>query len=286
MSRIEKALEKAVEMRKSVKEVSVETDTSAKHVPFSGFGKADCIINADMVDKHIVCITDFHAVAAEQYKKLRARVLRATVGQSHNTIVITSPEVGEGKTVTAINLAVALAHEIDHTVLLVDADLKHPSVHKYLGIENGFGLTDCLLGRKNIQDVLIKTGIGNLVILTAGNSSDNPSELLSSDTMRQLVYEMKHRYKDRYIIIDTPPILMTAESLALAGYADGVLLIIEAGRTTPATASSALSHITGSNVLGVVLNNMPKYFGRRSYQQYYSYGIKGYHESQKNAQKK
>ncbi len=273
MSRIEKALEKAVEMRKSAKDTTIETVIPEEPIRFGGFKNVHRIIDANAVDKRIVCIVSVHSSAAEQYKRLRARLIRETAPTLQNNIVITSPDVGEGKSITAINLAAALANEMDYTVLLIDADLKRPSVHKYLGIENRYGLSDCLMGHRSFADVLIKTGLGNLALLTAGSAVENPSELLSSEAMRRLVQEMKHRYRDRYIIIDSPPILMTAEALSLASYADGVLLVIEAGRTTPEKALNAISHIKGSNVLGVVLNNMPKYLSKHLYPDYY-YGKK------------
>jgi len=286
MSRIEKALEKAVEIRKSVKEVSVGTVTRDQPVSFKGFQVSEAAVNTDMVDKHIVCITDSHSAAAEQYKKLRAKILKATTKNFQNTIMITSADMGEGKTVTAINLAVALANEIDHSVLLIDADLKRPSVHKYLGLENIYGLSDYLMGRASLPDLLIKTGIGKLVLLPAGSCPENPTELLSSDNMRGLVHDMKHRYKDRYIIFDSPPILVTSDSLSLSSYVDGVVLVIQAARTTHKAATSALSQLNGSNILGVVFNNVPSYQAKNLYPYYYLYGNEGYYQKSKNIQQK
>ena len=284
MSRIEKALEKAVEMRESVKEVIPEQTVTAHHVDRSlpKFEGGESLVNPDAVDKRIVCITDPQSYTTEQYKKLRARILQATAKDSLNTIMVTSPEMGEGKTVTAINLAVAIANEIDHTVLLVDADFKHPSILKYLGIESKYGLSDFLTGRVELSDILIKTGIGKLVVLPAGNSPENAAELLSSEKMKGLVHELKHRYRDRYIIFDSSPVLLASDTLPVSSHMDGIVLVIQAARTTPKSASHAVSLIKGSNILGIVFNNVPRDIAKNLYPSYYLYGSEGYHRKSKS----
>jgi protein-tyrosine kinase len=193
--------------------------------------------------------------------------------------MVTSSEIGEGKSITSINLAVSLAMEYDYTVLLVDADLKNPSIHRYLGIAPQYGLSDYLLGEVSIPDILIKTGIGKLVLLPAGNASSNTdsAELLSSSKMEKLVYELKHRYKDRYVIFDSPPILAVSDTIPLSGYMDGILLVLQAARSSPKTALQAISHIRGSNILGVVFNNVPDYLAKNLYPYYYRYGKDAYH---------
>ncbi|MEW6001492.1 MAG: XrtA-associated tyrosine autokinase [Nitrospirota bacterium] len=282
MSRIEEALEKAVEMRESMKEAPVtETVAVEQKVCLKEFEIGESIVNPEAVHRHVVCITDPCSPAAEQFRKLRARILRTTAKDFLNTIMVASADIGEGKTITAINLAVVIANEIDHTVLLVDADLKHPSIHKYLGIEARHGLSDFLMGNVELQDVLIKTGIGKLVFLPAGSSFENRAELLSSERMRKLVHDMKFRYKDRYIIFDSPPILATSESLPLSSYMDGILLVIQATRTTEKAASHAISQIKGSNILGVVFNNVPKDLAKNLYPYYYLYGNEGYYKKAK-----
>lgn len=272
MSRIEKALEKAVEMRKTVKgaplsEISLPKD----EVTFKGFDIDKPIINPETVDNNIVCIKAPHSSIGEQYKKLRARIIKETSKDFLNTIMITSPDIGDGKTITAINLAIAIASEMDHTVLLVDADLRNPTVHKYLGIESRPGLSDYLMGKAEFSNILVKTGIGKLVVLPGGNSSDNAVELLSSEKMGRVVHDIKHRYKDRYVIFDSSPILVAAESIPLSSFVDCVVLVVQATRTTPKTASHALSLIKGSKILGIVFNNVPKDLAKNLYPYYYHY---------------
>src|SRR4030042_3932219 len=184
MSRIEKALEKAVQMRETAEKVAAEEIISPEHhVSLPKFEVGESIINPAAVDRHIVSITDPLSPASEQYKKLRARILKATTKDFLNTIMVTSSDMGEGKSIPPINLAVAMANEIDYTVLLVDSDLKHPSILKYLGIESGYGLSDYLAGKAELPDILIKTGIGKLVILLAGNPQENAPDLFSSQEM-------------------------------------------------------------------------------------------------------
>lgn len=278
MSRIEKALEKALEIRDSIKEATAEEAPAPRTIVCTGVEIGEGLVNPDKVDMHIVCVKDPCSAVAEQYKKLRARILKATAKDFQNTIMVTSPDMSEGKTVTAINLAVAIANEVDYTVLLVDADLKHPSVHKYLGIEPEYGLSDYLMGNAKLQDILIKTGIGKLVFLPAGKSPENTSESLSSERMKRLVQELKHRHKDRYIIFDSSPILVTADSIPLSGYMDGILFVVQAARTTPKTVSRAISLISGSNILGVVFNNVPKDLAKNLYPYYHLYGNEGYYK--------
>ncbi len=222
------------------------------------------------VNRHLVSITDPYSTAAEEYRKLRAKIMRATEANYLNTIMVTSSQAGEGKSMTAINLAVTIAQEIDHTVLLVDADLRRSSIHTYLGIKPEAGLSDFLESRAELSDVMIKTGIGKLVLLPAGNPPKNPSELISSERMRILIRELKFRYRDRYIIIDSSPLLLTADALSLCEYTDGIIFVVQADRTSMKAATQAASLLKGHNVLGTVFNDVPKHLAKNLYPYYYN----------------
>src|SRR4030042_1320394 len=275
MSRIEKALEKAVKTRESIKEtIQEEIITPDNQVTLPRFEVGETVLDPAAIDRHIVCISEPSSAAAEQYKKLRARILQVTAKNILNTIMVTSSDISEGKTITAINLAVAIANEIDYTVLLVDADLRNPSVQKYLGIKSKYGLSDYLTGKTGLSDVLIKTGIGKLVVLPAGNPPENPTELLSSDKMKRLVNEIKLRYKDRYIIFDSSPVLVTADALSLGIYMDGVVFVVKAARTSQKAAEQATSLMKGCNILGVVFNEVPQYLANNLYPYYYPYSYR------------
>jgi receptor protein-tyrosine kinase/non-specific protein-tyrosine kinase len=271
MSKIEQALEKAVKMRETIQETVSETvSTPESAAVFNGFQVGDAIVNKALIDKHIVCITDPFSSVSEQFKKLKARILNQMPKQDfRNTIMVTSSDIGEGKSIVAINLAVALSNELDYTVLLVDADLRNPSIHRYFGIEPEYGLSDYLTNKVPLNDILIKTGIGKLVILPAGNIPDNSAELLSSERMKMLVHELKHRYKDRYIIFDSTPLLVTADPLVLGMHMDGVVFVIQEGRTSQQSALQSMSLMKGWNILGAVFNNVPEYLVKGHYQYYY-----------------
>jgi exopolysaccharide/PEP-CTERM locus tyrosine autokinase len=275
MSRIEQALEKALRMRESMTASSSapsRADESADRRELPDFAGRPSVIDPAKLDHHIVCIADPLSAAAEQYRKLKARILASTRQNNTNTLMVASSDVAEGKSITAINLAISLAQGIDHTVLLVDADLRKPSIARYLGIEAERGLSEYLAGKVELPDVLIHTGIGRLVILPAGSQSDNPAELLSSNRMKELVMEMKHRYSDRYIIFDSSPILVSADAISLSANVDSILLVIQAAKTPVKVVEKAVSLIKNTPILGVVYNNVPDYMGKNLYPYiYHSY---------------
>jgi protein-tyrosine kinase len=274
LSRIEQALEKAIKMREakpSSSSAPERPDEPAGKPAMASIESRPSIIDPARLDHHIVCITDPLSAAAEQYRKLKASILSATRQNHRNTLMVASSDVGEGKSVTAINLAITLAQGIDNTVLLVDADLRKPVITKYLGIEAEKGLSDYLAGKIDLQDALIHTGIGKLVILPAGAPPENPAELLSSNRMRDLIREMKSRYADRYIIFDSSPILVSADAISLSSNVDGVLLVIHAARTPVKVIQKAVSLIRSAPLIGVIYNNVPDYLGKNIYPYLYHY---------------
>lgn len=191
----------------------------------------------------------------DAYKMLRTRVLSELRANKWNAIAVTSPGESEGKTLTAINLAVSLAMEVGQTVLLVDANLRHPSVHEYFGLKPDFGLSDYLLGEEAIEDLLIHPGIGRFVILPGGQPLQNSSEMLSSPKMAELVRELKSRYPSRIIVFDLPPVLSVADALAFAPHVDTCLLVVEECKTKSDDVTRAAELLKGaSNLVGVVLN--------------------------------
>jgi len=270
MSKLEQALEKAIRMREAIFSPSLSPSASRsgetpKRLEVPRFDPGPSIIDPARLDHHLVCITDPASAAAEQYRKLKASILSNTRQDNKNVLMVASADVGEGKSITSINLAVTLAQGVDNTVLLVDADLRKPSVSRYLGIKTEPGLSDYLTGKAELSDILIHTGIGKLVILPAGSHYDNPAELHSSNRMRELILEMKGRYTDRYIILDSSPLLVSADAISLSGNADGVLLVVQASKTRMDVVEKALSLIKNAPVIGVVFNNVPDYLGRNIY---------------------
>lgn len=285
MSRIDKALEIAAQKRK-------EADSGAKAEKASAVGtRADNLgvhaaepsaRTAMPAPKQTVPI---HGVdnpflvaahsagngASEQYRKLKSTLVKLSqLGRFENSLMVTSAVGGEGKTLTSLNLAITLAQEYDHTVLLVEADIRSPSVLKYLGMKADIGLTDCILDGIDIGRALIKTDIGNLTILPAGRMVSNPVELFSSKKMQSLLEEIKNRYANRYIIVDTTPLLPFAEPQFIANIVDGVLLVVREGYTSMDKLDKSLGLLKNHNLLGVICNAV-----RQSKE--YKYGYYGYY---------
>ncbi|HDQ41830.1 MAG TPA: tyrosine-protein kinase family protein [Desulfonatronum sp.] len=283
MSRIEEALEKAARMRKIESEREKQSSPAAAAETQLSPPPADVFVPPSdplsISNPTLVAATDPQSPMAEEYRKLKEMVIKLTRGdQIKNTLMITSAMIGEGKTTTALNLAISLAQEYDHTVLLIDADLRKPSIGRYLDLGPKPGLTECLLDNAAVPDLLIKTGIGKLVILPAGRVASNRGELFSSRKMRDLVQEMKHRYADRYIIIDTPPVLPFAETRTLSGIVDSVVMVVKSGLSTLENIQDATEAMRGANILGLVYNHARPDSLSSSYSYYYKdyYGSYGH----------
>jgi protein-tyrosine kinase len=155
---------------------------------------------------------------------------------------------------TAINLAISISREVTQTVLLVDTDLRHPTVHKYFHLEVEVGLSDYLLHDIPIPDLLINPGMDKLIILPGGKAIPGSTEILGSPKMAQLVREMKTRYRDRYLVFDCSPLLLSPDSLIFSSYVDGIILVVEAGKTTTDQVKKAMEFLKGRKLLGTVLN--------------------------------
>ncbi|WP_434101672.1 CpsD/CapB family tyrosine-protein kinase [Methylocaldum gracile] len=190
----------------------------------------------------------------DAYKVLRTKVLQILRERGWNALAVTSPNPQAGKTVAAINLALSLALDVSQTVLLVDANLRHPSVHTAFGFTPQYGLSDYLLDDVPIERLLINPkGIGRFVVLPGHRPLPDASELLASPKMARLVDELKHRYPSRIVVFDLPH-LTTADALAFAPHVDAALLVLEAGRTTHAELEEALAHLNTTPLLGTLLN--------------------------------
>ena len=191
----------------------------------------------------------------DAYKILRTQVFQRLRDKGWNSLAITSPGDNEGKTLTAVNLAISLAMEVDYTVLLVDADLRQPSVHTYFGIDAEHGLSDYLTDDKPLSELLVHPAeIPHLVLLPGGRPLANSSEMLNSPKMSRLVGELKKRYPTRIILFDLPPLLSTADAMAFIPYVDAALLVLEEGKTQADAVKRAVGLLQGTNLLGTVLN--------------------------------
>ena len=248
MSRIERALERAANRRTTPMPNTAE-EKITPYIPEAQEGLSFAPANPCVVSSQ-----DIHSPAAEEYRKLKTAVLRLTKSEFRNLVMVTSPLSGEGKSITSINLAITMAQELNQTVLLVDADLRRPALQHYLNLAPAAGIAECLADHMDVGDAIVKTGIPKLSFLGAGKEVNNPAELLSSYRMKDLLAELKNRYRDRYVIIDTPPVLPFAETRALCAMVDGVLVVAREGASSLQDVRDALESLQGGLLLGMVYN--------------------------------
>ncbi len=211
----------------------------------------------------------------EQFRLIKRPLLmnyfnkNAGTNQNGNLIMVTSSLAGEGKSFCAINLAMSIAMEMDHTVLLVDADVARPMIPEILGLETDRGLLDVLLDDKlNMAEVLIKTNIEKLSILTAGRPHPHANELLASQSMGLLLKEIVQRYEDRIIIFDSPPLLLTSEARVLANQMGQILLVVEAEKTTQQTVRETLRQIESCQTVNLLYNKARSFSNKDLYVPY------------------
>jgi capsular exopolysaccharide synthesis family protein len=199
----------------------------------------------------------------EAYKILRTQVLQRLREKGWNSLAISSPGLNEGKTLTAINLAISLAMEVNYSVLLVDANLRDPCVHSYFGLNPEYGLSDYLTADMPLPELLVHpASIPRFVILPGGKPLPNSSEMLNSPKLVRLVEELKARYPSRIILFDLPPLLSSADTLAFSPHVDAALLVIEEGKTQAQHVQHAVDLLQGTALIGTVLNksfaNVPR----------------------------
>jgi capsular exopolysaccharide synthesis family protein len=204
------------------------------------------------LDPRLVAALAPQSIAAEQYRSLRTRLRQSENGRSLRSILITSPATGDGKSLTAANLALTMAQEFQQRVLLVDSDLRRPTVHRLFGLQQSPGLVDILMGGSTLEESLISIPEHHLTILPSGPVPTHPAELLGSSAMRRLLDTVRTQF-DR-VLLDMPPVAPLADVSIVASMIDGVLMIVRAGATTKPAIERALSGLDASKVLGIVLN--------------------------------
>ncbi len=190
----------------------------------------------------------------DYYKVLRQQILRITEDLGGNTIMVTSTLPGEGKTLTAINLAFTFAREYEQTVLLVDCDLRKQNIHEVLGYESDKGLVNYLLNECEISDLIVWPSIEKLTIISGGKTIDQSSEVLGSPLMKELVTDMKNRYPERYIIFDVPPVFAGVDTMIFANLVEHILVVVEADKTPMPELKMALDMLPKEKIRGLILN--------------------------------
>ncbi|HUR33027.1 MAG TPA: CpsD/CapB family tyrosine-protein kinase [Vicinamibacterales bacterium] len=204
------------------------------------------------LDPRLITGASTDTAVAEQYRALRTRILHADTMTPTNVVLITSPGRGEGKTLTVGNLGLAMAQEWQRRICIVDADLRHPQMHRLFGLPDGPGLCDVLTGRASLEEALVTLEEHQITILPAGNVPAHPAELLGTSAMRRTLETLRTQF-DR-VVLDAAPAAPLADVSVLAPLVDRVLLVIRAGVTTKPAIHEAVSSIDASKLLGFVLN--------------------------------
>lgn len=217
--------------------------------------------------KSIISYNDPKSVISEQYRAIRTNIEYSNVDQNTKTILVTSSDKNEGKTTTVSNLAVSFAN-LNKKVLIVDCDLRNPSIHKMFKINNIYGLTDILAKDRVVDKCIQETELKNLYVLTAGSTPPNPAEILSSEKMKNLIEDLKNIYD--YIFIDTPPIGLVTDAGVLSSFTDGVVLVIKSESVEKKYLEETKKKLDAvdARILGAILNS---YKSEQKDYYYYSY---------------
>ena len=223
------------------------------------------------IDHNLVALTDSHSPEAEQFKILRTNILFPLTGSPPRSILVTSSGPGEGKTFTAANLAISIALNVNRHVLLIDADMRRPQLHKRFGFGSVPGLSDYLAEGRLLPSLLLKTKVDKLTLLAAGLPPDNPAELIGAERMSSLLAEVTNRYPDRIVVIDAPPPTLAAETGVLARQVDGILVVVRYGSTRRDDLADLVAKVGEKKILGSIVNYIENPASR-----YYGYKYAGY----------
>lgn len=257
MDKIKIALEKARQQREAGQSIDAASRNQAEQdlttIKYTQTRSVDVADN--VLREHRLINALEQSEYTDSIRRLRTQVLQRMEDNNWNVLAITSPSRGEGKTQTALNLGISIAMEVEYTVLVVDANLRHPSVHEYFGMESSTGLSDYLKTDIALSEILVNPkGIEHFVIIPGGKPMHNSAEMLSSPRMGSMVEELKNRYPKRIVLFDLPPLLGAADALAFAPYIDAALLVVEDGVTSETDLRTAVDMLSVTNVIGTVLN--------------------------------
>ena len=222
--------------------------------------------NARSLDESLVTLLSPQSYEAEHFRMLKTCILYPPSGKPPRSVLITSVGQGDGKSFVAANLAISVAQNLSSSVLLIDCDLRKPSIHRLFGFGKVPGLTEYLGEGKTFQSLLQKTDVDQLYILPAGNTPKNPSELLSSPRMASLMKELHLRYGDLFVVLDSPPSTITAEPSVLAKLVNGILMVVRCGKTRLSDFQMAVDKLGKEKFIGSVINSY-----EHSLREYYEY---------------
>lgn len=227
-------------------------------------------VEAERVEPRLVTITHPHSVYCEEYRSLRTQILHKSQQRKLQSIVITSVNAGEGKSVTALNFSWLLAQTDGIKALVIDADLRMPSLTDYLGIETDRGLSEILSGTTTLKDSIIRLEPAGLHLLPGGEPRSDVAELLSGPKFKEILREAREMFD--YVIIDAPPLAIFTDAAVLINHADGAMLVIRANKTRYSLIDRVMENIPRERMLGVVINQSDDVLEEKKYNyDYYSY---------------
>jgi len=263
-------LPSAIDDSISYLDLAIDARTAlAQEIDFEGFlGKVTEIPFSIAPESHLIDLDRLNEMPGEEFRSLRTRLNHIQGQQNIHTVVVTSASPAEGKTFTAANLALAQAQLSENAVLLADFDLRRPVVHNLFQAERSPGLSDYLLDGVPLESVIKRIGNTNLYFLPAGSPVKNPLELLNLRQVKTLVQSLPRLFN--WVIIDTPPLLFSADANLLSTITDGVLMVVRIGATTYDNVIRAMQSLCENNVLGIVANGARATELYSKYTYYYS----------------
>lgn len=286
MGKVSKALSKAeadVKAVSSGNDVKEQTNGAGQLVirakKSKGNSHMPCSLSAHGIisgwDERFVAGIEEYPGVAESFRRLRTKILHPAEGNPARSILVTSASPGEGKSFVCANLSVIMAQGMGQHVLTVDCDLRRPSLGHFFGLEKGVGLVDHLRDGTDLSALIHKTKLDRLSIIQAGIPPENPSELLSSQVMSDLIKEVVSRYQDRFVILDSPPAQAAAETAVLAQHVDKVILVVRWGGSGREQVKKLVEQLGSEKILGVVfnafeMNLIDKRLQDEGYYKYYS----------------
>jgi capsular exopolysaccharide synthesis family protein len=215
----------------------------------------------------LVTLKDPDSADAESFKILRGQILFPRGRPVPKSILVTSALPGEGKTYVAANLALTLALSIDEHVVAIDTDLRRPKLHRQFGYRNTRGLHDYLVGGVRLEDLILESGVQKLSLLPAGKIARNATELLSSNMMATFLDAVKEKFKNWFVVIDSPPCHIMAETRSLIQHVDGIVFVVMANKIPRKDIEKAIDNLGRDKILGIVFNGYEQV--RKSYYRYY-----------------
>ncbi len=264
MDRISKALDMAKKVRRPGGPIQhVEQE---KSITYTQTRRVLLDYHHLQINRVISALSDKAIIDA--YRLLRTRVMQRMQQNGWKSLGITSAAENEGKSLTALNLAISVAKKLNYTVVLVDADLRRPTLHKILGFTPELGLSDYLESGIPVEKILIHPEIERLVVLPSKEGVVDSSELLASPRMLNLVHELKSRYPSRLVIFDLPPVLVGDDVVSFAPHIDSIMVVIEDDKTQSNELGRALELLENANVIGNVLNKSTRPLSDSSYYYY------------------